>query len=63
MSAYLTPDALRAVAEWCDAMADAEPGAAITFADMAETMRAHADIRTRRALLARPAPVRPEAMR
>ncbi len=46
---YLTPEALRGVAEWLDAKAEAIPDRAISLADLAEWLRAEADTRTRRA--------------
>jgi hypothetical protein len=45
---YLTPEALRGVAEYCDALAGAMPHEAITFADFAERLRDEADTRQRR---------------
>ncbi len=48
---YLTPDALRGVAEWLDAKAEAIPDRAISLVDLAEWLRAEADTRTRRAAM------------
>ncbi len=48
---YLTPDALRGVAEWLDAKAEAIPDRAISLVDLAEWLRAEADTRTRRAAI------------